>query len=134
MLNLVVALVLFAHGIGHVMAPLQIAHIATVNPTWAGDSWLLTGPMGSTVTQVVAIVLWMAALVGFVVLAAVVVGWAPAAWWVPLAIGSSALSLVAVALFPAALPPASVVGAVAVDVAVLLAVVWLQWSPSTTLA
>ena len=134
MVDIVVAVVLFAHGIGHIMAPLQIARIATVNPAWAGDSWLLTGPVGPTATQVVAIVLWIAALVGFVVLAAVVIGWAPTAWWVPLAIGSATVSLVAIALFPLALPPFSVVGAVAVDVALLVAVLWLHWAPTVTAA
>lgn len=132
MLNLIVAVVLFAHGVGHIMAPMQIARIATVNPGWAGDSWLLSGPMGSTLTHVVAIVLWLLALVGFILLAAVVIGWLPASWWMPLAIGSSVVSLVAIALFPLAIPTASVVGAVAVDVAVLVAAIWLQWSPSSS--
>jgi hypothetical protein len=132
MVNLIVAVVLFAHGVGHVMAPMQIARIATVNPDWGGDSWLLTGPMGSTLTHAVAIVLWLLALVGFVLLAGVVLGWLPSSWWVPLAIGSSVVSLVAIVLFPQAMPAASVVGAVAVDVAVLVAVTWLQWSPSSS--
>jgi len=134
MLDIVIAVVLFAHGIGHIMAPLQIARIATVNPAWAGDSWLLTGPMGSTATQAIAIMLWIAALVGFVVLAAVLIGWAPTAWWVPLAVGSATVSLVAIAVFPAALPPFSVVGAVAVDVALLVAVLWLRWAPAGSAA
>jgi hypothetical protein len=130
MVKIVVAVVLFAHGIGHVLGPLQVAKVAQVNPTWAGDSWLLTGVAGQTASNVVGLVLWVAAVVGFVASAAVVMGWLPASWWVPLAVGSSVVSLVAIALFPAAFPLTSTIGAVIVDIAVLVAVVGLKWAPT----
>ena len=130
MAKIVIAVVLLAHGIGHVLGPLQVAKVANVNPTWAGDSWLLTGVTGQTVSNVVGLVLWVAAMVGFVASAAVVMGWLPAAWWVPLAVGSSIVSLVAIALFPAAFPATSTIAAAVVDVAVLVAVLGLKWSPT----
>lgn len=130
MVKIVVAVVLFAHGIGHVLGPLQVAKVAQVNPTWAGDSWLLTSVAGQTASNVVGLVLWVAAMVGFVASAAVVMGWLPASWWVPLAVGSSVVSLVAIALFPAAFPPTSTIGAVIVDIAVLVAVLGLKWAPT----
>jgi hypothetical protein len=130
MVKIVVAVVLFAHGIGHVLGPLQVAKVAQVNPTWAGDSWLLTGVAGQMASNVVGLVLWVAAVVGFVASAAVVMGWLPASWWVPLAVGSSVVSLVAIALFPAAFPLTSTIGAVIVDIAVLVAVVGLKWAPT----
>jgi hypothetical protein len=130
MLKLVIAVILLAHGIGHSMGLLQIFKVATVNPQWHGDSWLLTGPAGMTLTQIVGASLWTAAIVGFAALAAVVVGWLPEAWFGPLAIGSAAVSLVGLLLFPIAFPLFSTVGAAAVNVAVLAAVLWFQWVPS----
>lgn len=129
MLKLVIAVILLAHGIGHSMGLLQIFKVATVNPQWHGDSWLLTGPAGMTLTQIVGASLWTAAIVGFAALAAVVVGWLPAAWFGPLAVGSAAVSLVGLLLFPIAFPLFSTVGAAAVNVAVLAAVLWFQWLP-----
>jgi hypothetical protein len=130
MLKLIIALVLLAHGIGHSMGLLQVFKIATVNPQWNGDSWLLTGPAGMTVTQVVGVSLWTAAIVGFAALAAVIVGWLPEAWFTPLAIGSATVSTVGLFFFPVAFPVFSTIGALAVNVAVLVAVLWYHWIPS----
>ena len=130
MLKLVVATVLLAHGIGHSMGLLQIFKVATVNPGWHGDSWLLTQAAGPTATQVVGGLLWTAAIVGFAALAVAVMGWLPAAWFVPLAIGSSIVSLLSLLFFPVAFPTFSTIGALGVDLAVLLAVVWFHWMPA----
>jgi hypothetical protein len=133
-MRFVIAAVLFAHGIGHVMGPLQIFKVAVINPTWSGDSWLLTGVAGQAFSQAVGLVLWTTALIGFLAAAAVVMGWLPAEWWTPLALVASVASLVAIALFPAAFPTASTIGAVVVDVAVLLAVLWFHWAPTALAA
>jgi hypothetical protein len=130
MFKVVIAIVLLAHGIGHSLGLLQMLKVATVNPEWHGDSWLLTGPVGITATHLVGGVLWTAAIVGFAALAATVIGWLPAAWFPPLAIGSAAVSLVGVLLFPVAFPVTSTIGAVVIDVAVLGAAVWLRWLPT----
>ena len=130
MLRIVIALVLLGHGIGHSMGLMQTLRVATVNPQWHGDSWILTGIAGSTVTQAVGAVLWTAAIVGFAAVAGVVVGWLPAMWWQPLAVGSSLVSLVGVLFFPLAFPTFSTIGAVAVNVAVLAAVTVFDWTPS----
>lgn len=130
MLRIVIALVLVAHGIGHSMGLLGMFKVATVNPAWHGDSWILTGAGGPTLTQAVGTLLWTLAIVGFVALGAVVMGWLPEAWWQPLAIGSSLVSLAGLLFFPIAFPVFSTIGAFAVDVAVLAAVVWYGWVPS----
>jgi hypothetical protein len=130
MVRILFTVVLLAHGIGHILGPLQVFKVATVNPAWAGDSWLLTGVTGQPLSQSIGVVLWTAALIGFAALAGVVVGWLPIAWWEPLAIGSSLVSLAAIVLFPVAFPTTSTVGAVAIDAAVLVAVLWFHWSPS----
>jgi hypothetical protein len=130
MLKIVIALVLLAHGIGHSMGLLQLFKVATVNPQWHGDSWILTGPAGTTVTQVVGGLLWTGAIVGFAALAVTVLGWLPASWFPPLAVGSAVVSLAGLLLFPIAFPTFSTLGALAVDVAVLVAAVWYHWVPA----
>ena len=130
MLRYVIALVLVAHGIGHSIGITQSLRIATVNPEWNGDSWLITGFAGTSVTQAVGVLVWTVALVGFVLAAAVVVGWLPETWWAPLAVGSSLLSLAGILLIPAAFPMTSTLGALVVDMVVLGAVLWADWAPS----
>jgi len=130
MLRYGIALVLLAHGIGHSIGIIQALKLATINPEWHGDSWLLSGAGGTTLTNVVGIVLWSAALGGFVLAAGVVLGWLPAEWWRPLAIGASLCSLAGILLFPAAFPITSTVGALVVDLIVLGAVLLAEWAPS----
>ncbi len=130
MVKVVIALILLAHGIGHTMGLLGMFKVATVNPAWDGDSWVLTGAVGTQVTTIVGVVLWTVALVGFALLAAVVVGWLPEDWWAPLAVVASVASLAGVVLFPVAFPAFSTIGAVAVDLVVLASVVWFGWVPS----
>jgi hypothetical protein len=130
MFKIVIALVLLAHGIGHSMGLLQLFKVASVNPQWHGDSWILTGPAGTTVTQVVGGLLWTAAIIGFAALAATVLGWLPASWFPPLAVGSAVVSLAGVLLFPIAFPTFSTLGALVVDVVVLVAAIWYHWLPA----
>ncbi len=121
MVKIVIAVVLLAHGIGHSLGLLQVFKVATVNPEWTGDSWLLSGVMGAGASQAIGVALWSVSIVGFVALAAVTVGWLPAQWWPPLAIGASLASLAGLLLFPFAFPMTSTIGACLVDVAVLVA-------------
>lgn len=130
MVKIAVAVLLLAHGIGHSMGLLQISRIATVNPGWDGDSWLLTGPAGTTWTHLIGGLLWTVALIGFAALAATVLGWLPASMFDALAIGSASASLLGLLLFPIAFPFFSTIGALVVDLAVLAAVIWYQWQPS----
>lgn len=130
MLKVLIGVVLLAHGIGHSMGLLGSFKVATVNPEWHGDSWLLTGIAGPTVTQVIGAGLWTASIVGFTALAAVVFGWLPASWWAPLAVGSSLVSLAGLLFFPIAFPAFSTMGALAIDAAVLAAVLWFHWVPA----
>jgi hypothetical protein len=129
MLKVVIAVVLLAHSIGHSLGLLQIIKVATVNPAWRGDSWLLTGTLGATLTQVVGASIWTVAIVGFAALAAVVAGWLPSSWFTPLAIASSAISLAGIVVFPMAFPMSSTIGALTVDVVLLVAATWFRWLP-----
>ena len=105
LLKVLIALVLVGHGIGHSIGMVQMFKVATVNPAWHGDSWLLSGIAGPTATQVIGATVWSVAMIGFVLLGAMVVGWLPETHW-------------------------STIGAVAVDLSVLVAVLWYHWTPS----
>lgn len=129
MLRILVGLVLLAHGFGHSMGLLQVFKVATVNPQWHGDSWILAGA-GPTVTQAVGAVLWSVALVGFALAAAVVFGWLPESYFAALAVVSSVASLAGIVFFPVAFPTFSTLGALAIDIVTLAAVIWYRWAPS----
>ena len=130
-LKLIIGLVLVAHGIGHSLGAFPIFGWAKADG-WSGDSWILTGPAGVTATHALGLVLWAAALVGFVVAGLGVLGVAvPVEWIRPVAVVASMVSLVAIGLFWDALPSmVSKVGAIGVDVIVLWAVLVAHW-PST---
>ena len=100
MSRLIVGVVLAAHGIGRSLGLLGMLKVAAANPAWDGDSWLLTGPVRTTATQTVGVLLWTVSMTGFIALAAMVFGWLPGTWWVPLAMISSLASLAGVLLFP----------------------------------
>jgi hypothetical protein len=112
------------------MGLLQVFKVATINPAWNGDSWLLSGVVGTSASQALGVILWSVAMIGFAVLAAVTMGWLPAAWWPPLAVVSAVASLLGVLVFPVAFPAFSVIGAVVVDMAVLAAALYLHWLPT----
>lgn len=130
MVKIALAVLLLAHGIGHSMGLLQVFKVATINPGWDGESWLLTGPAGTTWTHAVGAVLWTASIIGFAALAAAVLGWLPASAFNALAIGSASASLLGLVLFPIAFPTVSTIGALIVDLGVLAAVTWYHWQPS----
>jgi hypothetical protein len=129
MVRIALAVVLFAHGVGHSMGLLQLFRVATINPEWRGDSWLLSGTLGTPVAQLAGAIAWVAAIVGFAAVAAVILGWLPTSWWAPLGIGSAIASLIGLLLFPSAFPTFSSIAALAVDLALLAAVAWFHWSP-----
>jgi hypothetical protein len=129
MFKIVLAVILVAHGIGHSMGLLQLFRIATINPEWHGDSWLLTGGIGTTLAQAAGALFWIVAMVGFVAIGGVVVGWLPASWWGTLAVLSAAASIGGLVLFPMAFPPFSSVAALVVDAVLLAAVLVLHWTP-----
>jgi hypothetical protein len=63
-LTWIIAIVFFIHGIGHIMCIMPALGV-NVSPGWNSDSWLLTGLIGQPAANVVAIVIWLVAIVGF---------------------------------------------------------------------
>ncbi len=130
-LKIFIGLVLLVHGVGHSLGYFPIFGWAK-SEGWTGDSWILTSPLGPTVANGVALVLWTIPLVGFVLAGLGVLGVAvPADWIRPLAIVSSVVSIAAIVLFWDSLPAlTSKIGALAVDIAVLWAVLVAHWPAS----
>jgi len=128
-IKVVVAGVLAAHGIGHMigwMPALGIGRIAGAT----GDSWILTGLAGEQAARIAAAALFLVPTVGFVAAAAGLMLGQP--WWRPVAAGSAAVSLVAIGAFPHALPTGPLAGAVAVDVATLVLLLLAGWPSAAT--
>jgi hypothetical protein len=128
-LRTVIALVLFVHGIGHVMAFFPALGISSTE-TWHARSWLLTSVIGESASKVILVILFGAALLGFVGAALALMGWlVPHDIWRTLSIVSAVISLIAIVLywnaFVALFP--NKIGALAVDIAVLVCLLFLNW-------
>jgi hypothetical protein len=122
-IRIITALVLIVHGIGHAMAFFPALNIFSTEK-WHYRSWLLSGFLGDTVSRVFVMILFGAALIGFVAAGLGLLGWlVPHNAWQPLAIISAVISLVALGLFWnsfASLFP-NKIGAILVDVVTLWA-------------
>lgn len=122
MIRTFVFLVLAVHGVGHSIGVVG----GWAGSAWGGssESWLLTPVLGRA-AGIVEGVLWLLPTVGFVAAAGLMFGGSEL--WRPVAVASAVASLGAIALFPAQLPTGSLVGAVAVDIAVLVGLLLLDW-------
>ena len=60
-LRIVIAGVLFVHGVGHFMGVMPALRLVNVEG-WNSHSWLLTDRLGDTTGRVISIVLFLAAL------------------------------------------------------------------------
>ena len=133
MWKLIIAGVLVFHGIGHVMGTFPVIGMPTVQGQ-SSHSWLLTNLIGEPAAGWFSVVLWMAAMFGFVGAGlALVDWWLPYEWWRGLAIGSAVISLVALVLYwNAFYTILNRVGALGIDIAVLVALLVMHW-PSEAL-
>jgi hypothetical protein len=102
----------------------------TSTDKWHYRSWLLTPVIGDTASRVISIILYGAAFIGFIAAALGLFGWlVPHDLWRSLAVVSAVISLIALALFWnsfASLFP-NKIGAIAVNIAVLVCLLWLNW-------
>lgn len=125
--RIIIAVILIAHGLGHVLGILAALGVK-LSPTHSPDSWLFTRLLGDTGARIIGFVIWLLALVGFVGAGLGLLGWlVPAASVPALAIGASVISLAGLALFWNAFPfffP-NKVGVIVVDVAVLVYLIWI---------
>lgn len=127
MLNLVLAIAVLAHGIGHVLFLVPAAGIAN----WAdqtGHSWLLTSAVGDGPARAVAAIVWGAATVLFV--AGVAGFWMSLDWWRPVTIAAAIVSIAGIVVFWDGIATSNAFLALAFDVVILIALLWLHW-PAT---
>jgi hypothetical protein len=124
----VLALVILGHGIGHVLFLAPCLGIAQWGQS--AHSWLLSGLLGDTATRVVGSLLWLVVTAGFVAASVGLLG--QQSWWRTLAVGAAAVSVLSLVLFLNGRPTQSVLSAALMDVAILVALLWVHW-PSADL-
>ena len=137
-IKLIAAGVLLVHGLGHGGALAALAWIRLRPGTPTGDwlaarSWLVPSLPGDTATTI-ATAFWIVSLVGFVIAAmsfwGVVI---PSSACEPLAVASAVVSIAGIAFFFGTWPMFNTLVALGVNVAVLVALLWLHWPPQATL-
>lgn len=123
---------LVIHGLGHggALGALIWMALRPSDPTggWqAARSWLLPALPAATATPIAG-AFWVVAMLGFVVAALSFWGIGlPGEAWRSLAIGSAIVSLVGITLFFGTWPPFNTLAALAVNIAVLVSLLWLRW-------
>jgi hypothetical protein len=127
-LRAVVALVIAAHGIGHVLLLAPCLGIAQWGQS--ARSWLLTGVLGDGPTRLIGSLLWLMVIGGFVVAGVGLFG--QQTWWRTLAVASAAVSIFALILFAGGGDAQPLLSAAAMDVVVLAALLLVHW-PSVDL-
>jgi hypothetical protein len=142
-LRAIIAFVFAFHGVGHAMGIIPALGVVNIDGSskgwlknWSSHSWLLTNLLGNTVSRILCVILYGAALIGFLGATLALLGWGiPHDWWRTLAVVSAVISLVALLLFWNALIflfPHKV-GALAVDIATLVCLLVLNWPSEAAL-
>jgi hypothetical protein len=134
-LRAIIAAVLFIHGVGHFMGVMPALRLVEITG-WNSRSWLLNPLLGEGVARFISIILFVAALVGFLATALGVMGWlVPHDTWRTLALLSAVISLVALVLFWNAFVSfiPNKLGAIAVNVATLVCLLGLNWPTEAAL-
>ena len=124
----IVAIVVFAHGVGHVLFAPMLSGAMKLDAS--GHSWLLTGILGDGPTRAVASVAAAVVTAAFVVAAGGVV--LQAGWWRGLAIGAAIGSIALLAAMWDGVPSGPASAAVGFDAIVLVVLLVMHW-PSTEL-
>ena len=137
MIKLLAAGVLLLHGLGHggALGALTWIRLRPGTPTgdWlAARSWLVPSLPADTATTI-ASAFWIASLVGFVVAAMSFWGvLVPGEVWRPLGVAVALVSIAGIVLFFGTWPMFNTLAALGLNVAVLVALLWLYWPPQAT--
>ena len=113
-IQLAAAIVLGAHGVGHVLGWGPALGLSWASPAQSLQSWLVDGEAA----RALAVLLFGLPTLGFLAAAAGLIAGQP--WLRGVAVISAAASLAAAVIFPRALPPSSLAGSVTVNVAVIV--------------
>lgn len=137
-IKLIAAGVLLVHGLGHGGALAALAWIrlrpgTDTGPWHAARSWLVPSLPADTATTLAG-ALWIVSLVGFVIAAMSFWGFlVPAGVWRPLAVAAALASATGIVLFFGTWPMLNTLAALGVNLAVLVAVLWLHWPAQATI-
>jgi hypothetical protein len=130
MLYSALAIVVLAHGVGHVLFLAPTIRLAN----WAGQtghSWLLTPTGGESVTQVVGGIIWVVTMILFV---AGVIGFLTGHdWWRAAIVAGAVVSIVGIVVMWDGIATTNAVFALVFDVLILGSILWAHW-PSPELA
>jgi hypothetical protein len=129
MLKLVLAVVVLAHGVGHLLFLGPSLRVVD----WAGQtshSWLLTGALGDGPTRAIASIIWIATIVLFV---AGVCGYLLGTpWWQGATVAGAIVSIVGIVLFWDGLASSSAAFALVFDAVVLVTLLLARWPAAET--
>lgn len=131
-IRLLIAGVLFLHGIAHLgaLAALLVNRGGHDTDGWLpARSWLFPSLAPDAATTV-ASAFWVLSAIGFV--AAALSFWGlliPGDLWRQLAVASSIVSATGIALFLGTWPVFNTTAALGINIAVLVALLWLHWPP-----
>ena len=128
LLRAILAIVVGAHGIGHILFLVPLLGIADWGQSTC--SWLFSGTGGNLAARILGSMVWIAATLGFIAVAVGLFGQTD--WWRGLAIVSSGLSILGLVLFWNNPATSSAFFALIFDIAVLISLLILRW-PSSTL-
>ena len=128
-LRVLLAIVLMFHGIGHGLGILSTMGVKLTG-TQSSSSAILGKFIDDKPVKIIAFCLWAVVLICFVIAGLGILGIdLPKMEWQPIAIFASLLSLLGLVLYWNAFPllfPHKM-GAIAVDVGVLICLIWLKW-------
>ncbi len=138
MIKLIAGGVLLVHGLGHGGALGALAsirfHPGHKHGRLARRPVLALPSLAGGTATTIASAFWIVSLVGFVIAAmsfwGVVI---PGSVWRPLAVASALVSIAGITLFFGTWPMFNTLAALSVNVAVLVAVLWLRWPPEAML-
>lgn len=118
-IRILIAGALLVHGIGHTLG------------FWKPARSLPFLAMSDANLKISGGISWIVIAIGFIIASMSFYGiFAPASWWRPLVIIFAGVSLVGITLFGRSWPAFNFVSAIAMNVVILVALLWLHWPPT----
>jgi hypothetical protein len=117
-IRILIAGALFVHGVGHTLGFFKIPR----------PGFLFNIP--EPTLRLVSGIVWTLTAVGFIIASMSFYGIVlPADWWRPVAVIFAVISLIGLFLFGRTWPIFNFIGASALNIAVLVALLWIHWPP-----
>lgn len=120
-LRILLLIAVFAHGVGHVLFLVPALGVAGWGQVTR--SWLLTGPLSEGAARGLAMLIWLAVILGY--LAGLYGYFTQAAWWPQALVNASALSALGLVVFWDGSPP--LLSALTFDILVIVALQFFKW-------